>query len=81
MQVVGLGTQDDFPFATRFKQQGGLQTPTLLWDPSFATWQVLGVTANSQMMLLSPDLSGGSNLIYGFNEEQRSALLDVIGEL
>jgi len=79
--VIGLGTQDDFPFATRFVEGGDLQTPVMLWDPSFATWQALGVRTNSQMMVLSPDLLTGTNLIFGFNDEQRAAILELAKQL
>lgn len=48
----------------------------MLWDPSFVTWQIFQVRANSQMMVLSPDLSEATELIYGFNEEQRAQILD-----
>ena len=50
----------------------------MLWDPSFATWQALGVRANSQMMLVSPDLSAASDLIFGFSDQQREAILGVL---
>ncbi len=53
----------------------------MLWDPSFNTWTALGVQANSQMMLMSPDLTQGSNLIYGFNDEQREAILQLVGSI
>ncbi len=53
----------------------------MLWDPSFATWQAFGVRANSQMMVLSPDLSSGSNLIYGFNSDQQDAIVDLLDNL
>ena len=61
--------------------EGDLQTPTMLWDPSFLTWQALQVRTNSQMMLVSGDLSRGSNLIYGFDDTQRAELLDIIDSL
>ncbi len=48
----------------------------MLWDPSFATWRTFEVRANSQMMVLSPDLTAGSSLIYGFDDEQQSQILD-----
>lgn len=48
----------------------------MVWDPSFVTWQAFEVRANSQMMVLSPDLTSGSNLIYGFDEEQQAQILD-----
>jgi len=79
--VIGLGTQDDFPFATRFVEGGGLQTPVMLWDPSFLTWQALGVTSNSQMMVLAADLGSGTNLIYGFNDDQRAGILELVSNL
>lgn len=53
----------------------------MLWDPSFATWQAFGVQANSQMMVISPDLTQGSNLIFGFGEEQREAILELAGNI
>lgn len=53
----------------------------MLWDPSFATWQALGVQANSQMMVLAPTLDQGSNLVYGFDENQRAAILELVGSI
>lgn len=53
----------------------------MLWDPSFATWQSFGVNTNSQMMVLSPDLSQGSGLIFGFDEQQRNAILELVDNL
>ena len=73
---MGLGAQDDFNFALRFADATGVRTPTMLWDPSFTTWQSFGVRANSQMMVLSPDLVTGSNLIYGFSSDQQSSILE-----
>ena len=74
--MIGLGAQDDFAYAYRFLDEGDLTAPTMLWDPSFTTWQAFGVQANSQMMVLTPDLAPASQLIYGFSEDQRSAILD-----
>ena len=81
MQVIGLGAQDDFSYARDFIDSGGLETPAMLWDASFATWQAFGVQANSQMMVVSPDLEQGSSLIYGFDEGQREAILELIASL
>jgi len=50
----------------------------MLWDPTFVTWSTLGVTANSQMMLVDPDLSGASELFFGFDEERQAELLAVL---
>lgn len=49
----------------------------MLWDPSFVTWQAFGVNTNSQMIVLSPDLMQGSNLIFGFDENQRNAIVEL----
>ena len=76
--MIGLGTQDDFELAIDFLDRTGVQTPTMLWDPSFSTWRAFGVQANSQMMILSADLSQGSGLTYGFDEGQRAAILEAI---
>ncbi len=53
----------------------------MLWDPSFTTWQSFGVQANSQMMVLSPDLETGSNLIYGFSNEQQASIKEFAATL
>ena len=71
-----MGTQDDFALAQDFLDRTGVSTPTMLWDPSFSTWQQFGVQANSQMMVLTPDLTGGSSLIYGFSDDQQQAVID-----
>ena len=52
----------------------------MLWDPSFATWQAFGIRANSQMMVVSPDLTQGSDLIYGFNEDQQAGILSFLSD-
>ena len=53
----------------------------MLWDPGFTTWQAFEVRANSQMMVLSSDLERGTDLIYGFDQSQREALLELIDTL
>lgn len=53
----------------------------MLWDPSFGTWQAFGVRANSQMMIVSPELDQGSNLIYGFNDEARASIVELLENL
>lgn len=81
MQVIGIGAQDDFELARDFLDRTGVATPDMLFDTSFKTWQTFGVQANSQMMVLSPDLSSGSNLIFGFDEAKRAAILDLATDL
>lgn len=53
----------------------------MLWDPSFGTWQAFGVRANSQMMVVAPDLSQGSSLIYGFDDNQQQNVLEFVAGL
>ena len=81
VQVIGVGAQDDFNLAQDFLERTGVQTPTMLWDPSFATWSAFGIQANSQMMVVTPDLSQGSSLIYGFNDDQQNEILSFVNDL
>ena len=73
-----MGAQDNFDMARDFLDRTGVETPTMLWDPSFATWQAFGVQANSQMMVVSADLAQGSSLIYGFSDDQRAEILQFV---
>ena len=81
MQVIGVGAQDDFRLAQDFLERTGVQTPTMLWDPSFATWSAFGIQANSQMMVVTPDLSQGSGLLYGFGDDQQTEILNFVNGL
>ena len=47
----------------------------LLWDPSFNTWSIFGVQANSQFIMLAPDLETGSGLAYGFTEDIQEQII------
>lgn len=73
-----MGTQDDFPFAQRFLELGEFEETRLLWDPSFNTWSAFGVQANSQFVLLAPDLSTGSDLVYGFNDDVQAQIVELL---
>jgi hypothetical protein len=61
-----------------FIESTGTETPTMLWDPNFVTWPAFGVQANSQMMVVSPDLEQGTPLLYGFDETQQAAILEFV---
>jgi thiol-disulfide isomerase/thioredoxin len=50
--VVGIGTQDDLPYAKEFIADTGVTTPQMLWDPTFITWQQLGITAQPTWVLV-----------------------------
>lgn len=70
-----MGAQDDFDYALDFLATTQVSTPTMLWDPSFRSWQEFGIRINSQMMLVSPDLTETTGLFYGFNEAERADVL------
>jgi hypothetical protein len=79
--VIGVGAQDDFPYAQDFIYSTGTMAPTMLWDPSFSTWQAFGVTVNSQMMLASADLTETTELFSGFGDEEQQLILDSLPDL
>ena len=49
----------------------------MLWDPSFNTWSIFGVQANSQFIMLAPDLATGSDLVYGFTEDIQQQIVQL----
>lgn len=53
----------------------------MLWDPTFNTWAQFGVQANSQFIVLAPDLQTGSDLVYGFNDEIEAQILELISTI
>jgi thiol-disulfide isomerase/thioredoxin len=55
VRVVGLGTQSDEKAARAFVERHRLRTPQMLWDPSFATWDYLGLAGQPAGRLFSPD--------------------------
>jgi thiol-disulfide isomerase/thioredoxin len=57
--VIGLGTQDDLSLAEEFVATYGVDTPQMLWDPGFDSWQALEITGQPTWVLLSP---GGEEL-------------------
>lgn len=81
IQVVGVGAQDDFEYALEFVDSTGVDTPEMIWDPSFETWSRFGVRINSQMMLMNADLTSGTELFYGFGESDRQRVLDALPSL
>jgi hypothetical protein len=48
--VVGLGTQDDLPYAERFVEMYDITFP-MYWDASFLTWQALGIRGQPAAIL------------------------------
>lgn len=76
-----MGAQDNYERAVDFLASTGVETPDMLWDPSFETWSSFGVRINSQMMLMSPDLTSGTELFFGFGEEQQQQILEALPSL
>ena len=60
--VVGIGTQDDLEYAKGFIRDTGVQTPRMLWDPSFESWAALGITAQPTWILVD----GGGAFLAGW---------------
>ena len=76
-----MGAQDDFAFAQDFLADTGVETPSMLWDPNFTTWSTFGVSVNSQMIVLAPDLSTGTELFFGFSDSRQAEVLDLAAGL
>ena len=53
--MIGLGTQDDFKYAQRFRSRTKVSTVRLLWDKTGKSWSKLGVPAQPAWMLIAAD--------------------------
>ena len=53
--MIGLGTQDDFAYAKRFRARTKISTVRLLWDKTGKSWTSLGVPAQPAWMLIATD--------------------------
>ena len=53
--MIGLGTQDSLGQAEDFIEDYGTTSFTMLWDESFYSWQVLGVSSQPTAILFAPD--------------------------
>ncbi len=49
--LIGLGTQDDLPYAERFVNSTGT-TFTMLWDSSGASWRELGLFSQPSLIVM-----------------------------
>jgi len=52
--VIGLGTQDSLRQANDFDDQFET-TFDMLWDESFKSWEVIGITSQPAAVMLEPD--------------------------
>jgi|TARA_B110000305_G_C18832627_1_gene356439 hypothetical protein len=79
LQIVGVGSQDDFGRAQDFLGDTGVggaeSVITLLWEGSGNIWGLNNVRTNSAMQLFSYDLHQQSGIIF-FNDSGRSVVLD-----
>ncbi len=55
VEVIGLGTQDSYQQALDFVDQHDTRSFTMLWDESFVSWQVIGVSSQPAALMLAPD--------------------------
>ena len=53
IQIVGIGTQDGFEEAKKFRARHNI-TFEFLWDESFDTWKAFGVASQPVAVLLTP---------------------------
>lgn len=75
MQVVGVGSQEDFEGVQEFVNRTDLPTVPILWEQTGNFWRLNNVRTNSAMQLYSYDLSQQSGIIF-FNNNGRSVVLD-----
>lgn len=78
LQVVGVGSQDDFELSQDFLDSTGIaqsEVLTMLWEGSGNLWNLNGISTNSSFQLFTHDLTHASDVIF-FNERGRSVALD-----
>ena len=78
MQVIGVGSQDDFELTQGFLDDTGIRDSeglTMLWESSGNIWSLNSVRTNSSMQLYTHDLTQASSIIF-FNDKGRSVVLD-----
>ena len=50
-----MGAQDSEGEAVEFVEAGGVETVTMVWDPTFASWSAFEVTGQPTAVLIEPD--------------------------
>ncbi len=71
--MIGLGTQDDLRQANDFDDQ--FETSfDMLWDESFYSWQVIGISSQPAAVMLAPDGSLIKGWTGAFPEDEVLAL-------
>jgi len=80
IQVIGVGSQDDFEQAQDFLRDTGLDDVEMLWEGSGNIWGLNRVRTNSAMQLFSYDLSQGSQVVAIVNDQNLELLADSAGQ-
>lgn len=71
--MVGIGTQDSLGQANDFDNQ--FETSfDMLWDESFISWEVIGISSQPAAVMLEPDGSLITGWIGAFPEDEVLAL-------
>ncbi len=78
VEVVGLGTQDSVEEAQDFVREHGLRTPRMLYDPSFESWQRLGIRGQPAAILFDRDGIARAQWFGPFDEQQ---VLEIAGRV
>jgi len=73
--MVGVGTQDSFAQAEDFVAKHDLRKPTMVWDESFESWQVMQINSMPTFILLSANGDMLLRVAGQFPEEQLTSLL------
>ncbi len=53
--MIGLGAQDDGPYAVDFVESRTTYSFPMYWDETFDSWLAFGVSSQPAAVLLSPD--------------------------
>lgn len=67
--MIGIGAQDNLDAAQRFVTQTGI-TFTMLWDPTFDSWNYYEILSNSDLQVLDRSGDRVGDLIHGFSPER-----------
>ena len=72
---MGVGAQDDLALAEQFIERTGIESFSMVWDPSFESWLHYGIQINSEVWLLDPDGNRIGQKFFGLDEGHIDDLL------
>lgn len=70
-----MGAQDDFELARDFIERTGVESFTMVWDPSFESWRHYGISRNSEAWLLDGEGKAVGDKFFGLDEDRIDELL------